>query len=31
MTDDIARAEVIVQHIRAAHSALSGEPLPEVE
>ena len=31
MTGDVARAEVIVQHIRAAHSALSGEPLPEVE
>lgn len=31
VTGDVVRAEVIVQHIRAAHSALSGEPLPEVE
>jgi len=30
-TGDTARAEIIVQHIRAAHSALGGEPLPEVE
>ena len=30
MTVDVARAEVIVQHLRAAHNALNGEPLPEV-
>jgi hypothetical protein len=28
---DVARAEIIVQHIKAVHSALTGEPLPEAE
>ena len=28
---DVLRAEVIVQHLRGVHSALSGEPLPGVE